>query len=82
MASEGTSEVIGPEKTLNCDLENFHSVTEEHFEGDALAEQDREPGSSYGFPGETESEKDNNQSPGMSFQILSNFMLQFSFYHL
>ena len=82
MASDGTNETISPEKTLNCDIENFHSVTEEQFEGDALAEQDREPGGSYSFSGETESDKDNNQSAGMSFQILSNFILWFSFYHL
>lgn len=82
MASDGTNETISPEKTLNCDIENFHSVTEEQFEGDALAEHDREPGGSYSFSGETESDKDNNQSAGMSFQILSNFILWFSFYHL
>lgn len=82
MASDGTGETISAEKTLNCDIESFHPVTEEHLEGDALAEQDREPGTSYSFSGETESEKDNNPSAGMSFQILSNFILWFSFYHL
>lgn len=82
MASDGTSEAINTEKTLNCDLDNFHSITEEHLEGDALVDQDREPDGSYSFSGETESEKDNNQSTGMSFQILSNFILWFSFHHL
>lgn len=82
MASDGTSDAISAEKTLNCDIQNFHTVTQEQFEGDALAQMDREPGTSYGLTGETESERDNNQSAGMSFQILSNFILWFSFYHL
>lgn len=82
MASDGTGEAISAEKTLNCDLDSFHSITEEHLEGDPLAEQDREPDGSYNFSGETESEKDNNQSTGMSFQILSNFILWFSLYNL
>lgn len=82
MASDGTDETISPEKTLNCDIENFRPVTEEQFEGDTLGEQDREPGNSFSFSGETESEKDNNQSAGMSFQILSNFIIWFSFHNL
>lgn len=82
MASDGTGDTISPEKTLNCDMGNFRPVTETQFEGDALGEQVREPGNSYSFSGETHSEKDNNQSAGMSFQILSNFITWFSFYNL
>jgi len=82
MASDGIGDMISPEKTLSCDMENFRSVTEEQFEADALGEQVTEPGSSYSFSGETHSEKDNNQSAGMSFQILSNFTSWFSFYNL
>lgn len=67
MASGGPAEVIDAEKTLNCGIENFQSVTEEHFEGNNLVEEGQDPGSSYSFPGETENEKDNNQSAGMSF---------------
>lgn len=82
MASDGTGDTISPEKTLNCDMGNFRPVTEAQFEGDALGEQVREPGNSYSFSGETHSEKDNNQSAGMSFQILSNFITWFSSYNL
>lgn len=82
MASSRSGEVIDAEKTLSCDIENFHSVAEEQFEGDTLAGQDREASGSYSFPGETENEKDNNQSAGMRFQILSNFMFHLSFYNL
>lgn len=82
MALDGTGETISPEKTLNCDMENFRPVTEGQFEGVALGEQVGEPGNSYSFSGETHSEKDNNQSAGMSFQILSNFITRFSFYNL
>jgi len=82
MASDGTGDTISPEKTLNCDMENFRPVTEEQFEGDTLGEQVTEAGSSYSFSGETHSEKDNNQSAGMSFQILSNFTIWLSFYNL
>lgn len=66
MASGGPAEVIDAEKTLNCGIENFQSVTEEHFEGNNLAEEGQDPGSSYSFPGETENEKDNNQSAASS----------------
>ena len=82
MASDGLGETISPEKALNCDMENFRPVTEEQFEGEALGEQVGEPGNSYSFSGETHSEKDNNQSAGMSFQILSNFITWLSFYNL
>ena len=82
MASDGTGDTISPEKTLNCGMENFRPITEEHFEGDALGEQDREPDNSFSFSGQTHSEKDNNQSAGMSFQILSNFITWFNFHNL
>ncbi|XP_078357524.1 uncharacterized protein LOC144642437 isoform X2 [Oculina patagonica] len=63
MASiDGTGGAISAEKTLNCEIESFHTVTEQQLEGDALAEQGRDPGTSYSFSGETESEKDNNPS--------------------
>ena len=75
MASSGGSEAINTEKTLDNALENFQPITEQQFRNDGLDEQDREPGSSFSLAGETENEKDNNQSPGMSFQILSNFSL-------
>lgn len=77
MASHGSSESINTEKTLESELASFQPVTEQQFESDVLDEQDREPGRSFSLSGETESEKGNNQSPGMSFQILSNFALYF-----
>lgn len=82
MASHGAGGLINTEKTLDTDLENFHPVPEQQFGSDTLHEQDREPDGTFSLSGETESEKDNNRSPGMSFQILSNFSFYSSFYHL
>lgn len=82
MASHGAGGLINTEKTLDTDLENFHPVPEQQFGSDTLHEQDREPDGTFSLSGETESEKDNNRSPGMSFQILSNFSIYSSFYHL
>lgn len=82
MASHETEESINTEKPLHRDLENFQSVSEQQFGDNSLHEQGRVPNSSFSLSGETESEKDNNRSHGMSFQILSNFILKSSFYHL
>lgn len=75
MASHGISESINAEKTVDSELGSFQPVAEQQFGSDVSHEEDREPGSNFNLSGETENEKDNNESPGMSFQILSNFLV-------
>ena len=82
MASNEGNEAINTEKTFDGSLENFQPVTEQPFVSSSLVQQQGEPVSSYNVPEGSESAKDNDQSPGMSFQILSNFILYVSFCHL
>lgn len=82
MASNEGNEAINTEKTFDGNLENFQPITEQSFVSHSLVQQQGEPVSSYNVPEGSETAKDNDQSPGMRFQILSNFILYVSFHHL